>query len=124
MLLVPQLSAERFFPVHVDMVESFGRHVSLVLDDRAFGSLQIRKPGATGRLYTPYLRLSNLRFRQSEHTTRTRPSIAADEHVSAFVGRVKWKQFNVGPLFVDLEILPHIRDVPAEVPDRCLWLEC
>src|SRR5262245_12971455 len=34
MLLIPDLRAEGFFPVHVYMVESFRRHVSLILDDR------------------------------------------------------------------------------------------
>ena len=61
-LLIPQLRAERFFPVHVHMIESFCRHVSLVFDDRALGPLHIREAGAAGRLNTFRLGFGDLRF--------------------------------------------------------------
>src|SRR5262249_41735299 len=119
MFLVPELVAKRILPVHMNVIEPFGRHVALIFDDRSIGTLQICEPGATGRLNTVF-RFSDLRFRQAKDSACPRPRIAADEHKPAFVRSVEWQQLHFWPVLVSLQVLADVRDVPTEVPDRGL----
>jgi hypothetical protein len=89
MLLIPDLRAERIILEHMDVVETLGRMVPRVFDQRVVGALHVAEAPATRRLDALRLGLGDLRLRSPGHAARAGPAVAADEHRAALVRGVE-----------------------------------
>ena len=119
--LIPELRTERLVLIHVHVIESLGRLVPLILDQRIIRSAEIRKAGAASWFHALRLRLRDARAREAEHAARSWPRIAADEDRAGAVAGVKRHQGHV-LLQETIERLAHVGDVPSEMPERGLRL--
>src|SRR6266567_1258973 len=72
MLLVPKLRAERVLLVHMDVIEAFGRHIPLVLDNRAVRALQVGETRTPGRFHTLSFAFGQLRLGPTERSCSAR----------------------------------------------------
>src|SRR5258708_38704721 len=76
-LAVPELGTQRIFLEHVNVVETLGREVALIFDQRVVGPRHVGKAGAAGRFDTFAAGGGYLRSGQTEHATGAGPGVAA-----------------------------------------------
>src|SRR5579871_6584111 len=105
MPLVPQLGAERIFLEHVNVVETLGREISLILDQRAVGPRHVGKARASGRPDARGAGGGDLGFGQAEDAARARPRVAADQHRASVLGGKERLQQNLSLRLVNREVL-------------------
>jgi hypothetical protein len=89
MLLVPELRAERIVLPHVDVIETLGRMVAGVFDERVIRAFEIAEPAGVRREDAVRLGFLDLRLRSSRHAACPWPGVTADPHRAAFVGGVE-----------------------------------
>src|SRR5215831_1721719 len=119
-LAVPELSTEWIFLEHVNVVETLGREITLILDQRVVWPRHVGKTGAARRSDAFAAGGGDLGPGQAEHAAGSGPRVAVHEHGAAFVGGKERLQQHLGPRFVDRKALAHVDHVPAEMPDSGL----
>lgn len=106
----------------VPTVETLLRHVALVLNDGAVGTLEVPEAGAVCGLNALGLRVRNLCLGTAKRAAETGPRVAADEYRTALVGGIERQKADLRALLEPGETLVHVDDIPAEMPDRGLGL--
>src|SRR3712207_1147879 len=91
--------------------------IARVLEERAVGSFHVREASAPRRLYACRSRFRDLLAREPEHTVFSRPRIAADLNVLAFLARVKREELHFRQATITFQACTRVRHVPAEMPD-------
>jgi hypothetical protein len=120
-LPIPELRAVRVFLVHMHVIETLNRHISLVLHDGPVRTLQVCEAGASKRLQAGAFRFRDLRLRQTQHSTGARPRIAADKNISAILCGIEREKMDFFPLLIRFKVLTDVDNMPAEMPNGCLW---
>src|SRR5207245_6169012 len=107
--------AEWIFLEHVNVVETFGRKIALIFDQRVVRPRHVGKAGAAGGFDTFAASGGKLRLGQTEHAAGAGPRVAAYEHGATFVGVKERLEQHLRPRLVNRQVLAHVDHVPAEI---------